>query len=59
MMAKMKGEELKKKLKREIVSTCLNCRKFLKCEDIGKFEECADFDEAEDEAWTIKKRIRY
>ena len=55
MMTKMKGGELERKLKRERVEVCLNCKNFLKCEDIGKFEECADFDEVEDETWVIKK----
>ena len=31
------------------------CKKFLNCENIGKFEECADFVEVENEAWVIKK----
>jgi hypothetical protein len=38
-------ESLEHKLKRERVSVCLNCRKFVKCDDIGKFEECVDFEE--------------
>ena len=55
MMAKMKGEELERKLKRQRVEVCLNCKNFLSCQEIGKFEECADFDEVEDEAWVIRK----
>ena len=35
-MIKMKEDELAKKLKHERVEACLNCRKFVKCEDIGK-----------------------
>jgi len=55
MMTKMTSEELEKKLKRESVQVCLNCRKFLHCKDVGQFEECQDFDEVEDEVWVIRK----
>lgn len=51
----MNRVELKRKLKRERVEVCLNCKKFVKCDNIGKFEECYDLEEAEDEAWVIKK----
>jgi len=27
----------------------------VKCDDIGEFEECANFEEVEDEAWVIRK----
>jgi hypothetical protein len=53
MMIKMNG--LDRKLKREIVEVCLNCKRFVECDYIGKFEECADFKEVESEAWVIKK----
>jgi len=36
------NEELERKLKRERVEACLNCKKFVECDSIGKFEECAD-----------------
>jgi len=36
---------LKRKLKRECVEACLNCKKFVDCDDIGKFEECVDYSE--------------
>jgi len=39
----------------ERVEVCLNCKKFLNCENICKFEECVDFKEVEDEVWVIKK----
>jgi hypothetical protein len=55
-MIKM-NEELEHKLKRERVEACLNCKKFLECDDIGKFEECVDFEEVEGEAWVIKKFV--
>ena len=55
MMTKMVCEQLERKLKRERVEVCLNCKSFLKCEDIGKFEQCVEFDEVEDEAWMIRK----
>jgi len=41
----MNKEELERKLKRERVEVCLNCKKFVKCESIGRYEECCDFDE--------------
>ena len=50
----MNKKELERKLKRERVEVCLNCKKFVKCDDVGRFEECVDFDEVEDEVWVIK-----
>jgi hypothetical protein len=49
------NEELERKMKRERVTVCLNCKKFVECDDIGKFEECVDFEEVEGEAWVIKR----
>jgi hypothetical protein len=49
------NEELERKLKRERIQVCLNCRKFITCESIGKFEECENFEEVEGEAWVIIK----
>jgi len=49
------SEEIEKKLKRERVEVCFNCKKFVECEDIGKFEECAGFEEVKSEAWIIRK----
>ncbi len=43
LVMNMKNEELKRKLKRERVEMCLNCKHFVSCGEIGKFEECADF----------------
>ncbi len=54
MMIEMKDEELKK-LKRENVEACLNCKNFLKCKHVGKYVECEDFEEVEGEAWVIRK----
>jgi len=54
-VSEMKNEKLEKKLKRERVEVCLNCKNFLNCEDIGRFEDCADFVEVEEETWAIKK----
>lgn len=53
-MIKMK-EDIEKKLKRERVQICLNCKRFATCDDVGKFEECVDFEEVEGESWDIKK----
>jgi hypothetical protein len=55
MMTKMAGEMLDRKLKRERVEACLNCKKFVHCNDIGKFEECVDFREVDGETWVIEK----
>jgi hypothetical protein len=49
------SEDIEKKLKRERVEVCLNCKKFVECGDIGKFEECAGFEEVECEASVIRK----
>jgi hypothetical protein len=51
----MNKQELERKLKRERVEACLNCKRFVKCDNIGKFEECVDFEETEGEAWAIRK----
>ena len=53
----MNKKELARKLKREKVEACLNCKKFVKCDNIGRFEECVDFDEVEGEAWVIRKLV--
>jgi len=49
------NEMLERKLKRERVEACLNCKKFVGCDDIGKFVECVEFEEVEGEAWVINK----
>jgi len=38
------------KLKRKRIEVCMNCKKFLNCENIDEFEECGDFVEVEDKA---------
>jgi len=43
----MMNKDLERKLKIERVETCLNCKRFIDCDDIGRFEECADFMEVE------------
>jgi hypothetical protein len=48
-------EALERKLKMERVEACLNCKKFVKCDGIGRFVECVDFEEVKCEAWVIKK----
>jgi hypothetical protein len=50
----MNVKDLEKKLKRERIEICLNCRKFVECNNIGEFEECSEFHEVKDEAWVIK-----
>jgi hypothetical protein len=51
----MNKEELERKLKMEKVTACLNCQRFVECNNVGKFEDCCDFEELEGEAWVIKK----
>jgi len=53
-MIKMK-EDTERKLKRERVQICLNCKRFVECDGVGKFEECGEFKEVEGEAWVIEK----
>lgn len=55
MMTKMASKMLDRKLKLERVTACLNYRNFVKCDDIGKFEERFDFGEIEGEAWVKRK----
>jgi hypothetical protein len=55
MMTKMAGKVLDRKLKLERVEACLNCKKFVECENIGRFEECVDFEENEGGVWVIKE----
>jgi hypothetical protein len=46
MMIQYMKESLAHKLKRERVEVCLHCKKFVRCDNIGKFVECASFEEA-------------
>jgi len=46
-------EELERKLKRERVETCLNCKKFVNCNDIGRFQECIDYFEVGSEKMVV------
>ena len=55
MVVKLEDEELNRKLKRERIEVCFGCKRFLNCENIGKFEECADFEESETEAFVIRQ----
>jgi len=48
-------ENLAHKLKRERVEVCLHCKKFLKCDNIGKFVECADFEEVIGDIWIVRR----
>jgi hypothetical protein len=51
----MNKEELKRKLKRERIEVCLNCQGFVTCDNVGKFEECTDFEEVKCETTVIRK----
>ena len=53
----MKSKDLERKLKIEGVETCLNCKLFTGCDDIGRFEECADFNEVDCERGMIIVRV--
>ena len=41
------SEELERKLKRERVEKCLNCKWFVECNDIGEYEECDEYSEVD------------
>jgi hypothetical protein len=43
------SDELERKLKRERVERCLNCRWFEECNKIGEYEECVHHSEIEEE----------
>jgi hypothetical protein len=43
-------ESLERKLKLERVEACLNCRRFVRCDNIGKCVECTSLKEVEGEA---------
>jgi len=43
------------KLERERIEVCMNCKRLLKCENVGKLEDCKEFVEVEKEAWVIRK----
>jgi len=51
----MNKEGLERKLKRERVEACLNCKRFVKCDSIGRYEECVDFEEVECEVRVISR----
>jgi hypothetical protein len=55
LMIQYMKESLAHKLKRERVEACLNCKRFAKCDGIGRFVECVDFEEIEGEAWVIER----
>lgn len=46
-MKRIENDELERKLKIERVTACLNCKRFVKCENIGQYEECCRFLEVE------------
>ena len=45
----MKKEDLERKLKRERVQICLNCKHFVGCDEIGQNEVCGHFSEVADD----------
>lgn len=50
---------IEKKLKLERVEKCLNCKWFVECDDIGKYEECVDYMEEENEGYVIVSLKEY
>jgi hypothetical protein len=54
-MKELSCEELPRKLKRERVEACLNCKRFICCNEIGQYEVCPHFEETKAEAWVITK----
>lgn len=54
-MIKMTDEQMERKLKRESVEVCLNCKRFVNCQDVGKPVECDDCLEIKNESWIVKK----
>ncbi|MBN1357301.1 hypothetical protein JW988_00875 [Candidatus Bathyarchaeota archaeon] len=55
MIKELSCEKLSGKLKRERVEACLNCKRFVVCNEIGQYEVCPHFEEVEGEAWVIRK----
>jgi hypothetical protein len=49
------NESSGRKFKHERVENCLSCMKFVKCNNIGKFEECVNFEEIKGEVWMIER----
>ena len=60
MTAQMKNttsKDVDRKLKTERVQVCLNCKRFTDCNNIGKFEECEDFLEVNDQMAMVIVRL--
>ena len=55
LMKDLSCEELSRKLKRERNETCLNCKRYVVCNEIAQHEICDHFEEVENEAWAITK----
>ena len=55
MFVKLEDKKLNRKLKRERVEVCLNCKAFVGCNEVGQYEICDHFEELEGEARAIKK----
>ena len=54
MMASYSCQDLLRKLKRERVEACLNCKRFVVCNEIGENVECDHFEET-DNVWEIRQ----
>lgn len=55
MMNRLSNEKLKRKLRRERVELCMNCERFVNCQDVGELEQCEKFLEIKNEAWVTRK----
>lgn len=54
MMLSCSDQDFQRKLKRERVEICLNCKRFVVCDEIGENEVCDHFVETED-TWIIRQ----
>jgi len=41
--------------KHERNEACLNCKKYIECNEIAQYEECKHLEECEDQPWVITK----
>ena len=57
LIAEYSCEDLLRKLKRERVEACLNCKKFVVCNEIGENAFCDHFEEVKGEAWVVRRLV--
>ena len=54
MMTEESCEDLLRK-KHERNEACLNCKKYIACNEIAQYTECHNFEERKDEVWVVTK----